>query len=166
MVLLTILSVQALADNSHCSKAEKTVFSCTVSKKIVSICASQNLSPTEGYMQYRFGKKGIPELLIPPLNEHPLKHVEADAYQAASGQNGSITFKNGEYSYTVHWSSIRSDSLASNGTSTWVDESGLTLVRNGKTIANLKCSPSGGGVLQVEPYYLHNQAGFPENQGQ
>lgn len=162
-LLFTTLSAQALADNSHCSKEEKTVFPCTVGKKIVSICASQNLSPTAGYMQYRFGRKGMPELSIPRPDQHPLKHVEVDAYQAGSGQTGSITFKNGQYSYTVNWSDYRSDSAAPNGASIWVREAGLTMARNGKAIAERQCSPSEGGVLGVDPYYLHTEVGFPED---
>ena len=163
-ILFAVLSAQAFAENSHCSKEEKVVFSCAVNKKVVSICASQNLSPTTGYMQYRFGKIGVPELLIPQMNEHPLKHVEVDAYQAASGQSGTISFKNGEYTYTVHWSSYRSDSPTENGSSIWLGESGLKVAHNEKVIANFKCGKaSSGDVLEVEPYYLHTQVGFPEN---
>jgi len=163
-ILFSVLSVQVFAGNNHCSKEEKVVFSCAVNKKIVSICASQNLSPTAGYMQYRFGKIGAPELLIPQLNEHPLKHVQVDAYQAASGQGGAISFKNGEYTYSVHWSSYRSDSLTENDSSIWNGESGLKIVRKEKIVANFKCGKvSSGDVLEVEPYYLHTQVGFPEN---
>jgi len=163
-ILFTVLSVQAFAENSHCSKEEKVVFSCAVDKKVVSICASQNLSPTAGYMQYRFGKIDAPELLIPKMSEHPIRHVEVDAYQAASGQSGTISFKSGEYSYAVHWSSYRSDSLTENGSSIWLSESGLKVLRNEKVIANFKCGKaSSGDVLEVEPYYLHTQVGFPEN---
>ena len=163
-VLLVIFSVIVFAETSHCSKNEKIVFSCVVNKKVVSICASQDLSPTTGYMQYRFGKIGALEIQIPKLNEHPFKSVEADAYQAASGQNGFISFKSGEYLYVINWSSYRSDQNASNGSSIWLGESGLVVVHKEKEIANFKCDPtSDGDVLEVDPYYLHSQVGFPQN---
>jgi hypothetical protein len=162
LILFAVLSGQAYAENNHCTKEEKVVFSCTVGKKVVSVCASQNLSPSEGYMQYRFGKIGSPELLIPQLNEHPLKYVEVDAYQAASGSNGSMMFKNGEFEYTVHWSSYLSDSQTSNGSSIWLSEAGLIVMRKGKSFANFKCNLASGGVLEVDADYLHSTVGFPE----
>ena len=161
-LLLAISSAQAAPNDSHCSREEKTVFSCTVGKKIVSVCASKDLSPVAGYMQYRFGKKGKPELSIPALSQHPLKHVQADAYQAASGQTGSMTFSHGQYSYTLVWSESRTDN-APDGSSMWVNEAGLTIARKGKVIADLPCSLAEGGVLAADAYYLHKQVGYPEN---
>lgn len=163
-ILLAVFSAQSLAENSHCSKNEKVVFSCKLSKKVVSICASEDLSSTSGYMQYRFGKVGAPELGISRLNEHPLKLVEVETYQAASGLSGSISFKEAEYSYTVYWSSYRSDRTSSNGSSVWLGESGLTVTHSGKIVSNSKCAQaSSGDVLEADPYYLHTQVGFPEN---
>lgn len=162
-ILLTLVSAQAMAHGNHCKGAEKTLFSCLVSKKVVSVCASQNLSPREGYMQLRFGRLQAPELLIPQLNEHPLKHVDAEAYQAASGQNGALTFAKGEHTYTVYWESYRSDRPAPNGSSVWLEMSGLSISHKGKVVSDTKCSKAtNGDILTIEPFYLHLQVGYPE----
>jgi hypothetical protein len=49
--------VSALQPNSLCAKDEHIIFSCAVrrSAKIVSLCASPQLTKEHGYLQYRFG---------------------------------------------------------------------------------------------------------------
>ncbi len=161
--MLTLASASAVAHGSHCENAEKTLFSCFVSNKVVSVCASPNLSPTDGYMQFRFGRLKAPELLIPKLNEHPLKYVDAETYQAASGQNGALTFTNGDYAYTVYWESYRSDRSAPNGSSVWLEKSGLSTSHKGKVVSDTQCSKAtNGDVLTIDPFYLHSQVGYPE----
>src|SRR2546430_16398437 len=50
-----------------CAKDERIIFSCPVKRpaKIVSICASKNLTSEQGYLQYRFGLPGKVELEFP-----------------------------------------------------------------------------------------------------
>src|SRR5262245_37129413 len=55
-----------------CETEEKTVLACRTGKKIVSVCASNDLSPSSGYLQYRFGvPQKPPELVYPVAREHP-----------------------------------------------------------------------------------------------
>ena len=162
-ILLFTAVAQSWAHETHCLKEEKTLFSCLVGKQIASICTSQDLSPTAGYMQYRYGSSGKVEISLPQPKEHPLKHVEADTYQAASGQNGSITFPHGAYAYTVYWESYRSDTNNSNGSSIWIEHAGLRISKGNAIVADRKCaSPTPGDHLAIDPYYLHNQVGFQE----
>src|SRR5258706_2400818 len=53
--------------NSLCAKDERLIFSCPVKRaaKIVSVCASKDLTNDHGYLQYRFGVPGKIELAYP-----------------------------------------------------------------------------------------------------
>src|SRR5258708_2469424 len=57
----------SLRSNSLCARGEQTIFSCAVkrSAKIVSLCASRQLTRERGYLQYRFGLPGKVELEFP-----------------------------------------------------------------------------------------------------
>lgn len=56
---------------THCKAAERVVFSCPFKHgKTASLCASADLSPTDGTLQYRYGVVGkTPELTFPTLEE-------------------------------------------------------------------------------------------------
>ena len=60
----------------HCTEAEVAVFfSCRFADgKVVSLCASPDLSPTAGTLQYRFGEPGAVELSFPSEPAHPRGH--------------------------------------------------------------------------------------------
>src|SRR6266851_2325141 len=66
---LDSLSIKAgtLLPNTLCAKDERIIFSCPVKRpaKIVSICASKDLTSEHGYLQYRFGLPGKIELEFP-----------------------------------------------------------------------------------------------------
>src|SRR5882762_6235267 len=55
---------RALQPNSLCAKDERIIFSCPVKRpaKMVSVCASKDLTSHRGYLQYRFGLPGNIEL--------------------------------------------------------------------------------------------------------
>src|SRR2546430_3058937 len=56
-----------LQPNTLCSKDERVIFGCLLKQpaKIVSVCASKNLTSEIGYLQYRFGLLGKIELEFP-----------------------------------------------------------------------------------------------------
>src|ERR1700741_4134038 len=53
--------------NSLCAKDERIIFSCPIKRpaKIVSVCASKDLTSDRGYIQYRFGLPEKVELEYP-----------------------------------------------------------------------------------------------------
>ncbi|CAN0625838.1 protein of unknown function [Burkholderia multivorans] len=56
-----------------CQPHEEIYFSCLVGRRIISLCASGNISPSNGCVQYRFGelnhvKLQFPGKLHPPVN--------------------------------------------------------------------------------------------------
>src|SRR5262249_11408484 len=64
---LTRTNADELQPNSLCATSEKIIFSCPVKRpaKIVSLCASKDLTSDRGYLQYRFGLPGKVELEFP-----------------------------------------------------------------------------------------------------
>jgi len=60
--LLGLIAEPVWAGELHCQADEQIIFSCSFGKKMVSVCASNDFSVNKGYLQYRFGLKGAPEL--------------------------------------------------------------------------------------------------------
>jgi hypothetical protein len=130
---LIAFSQGALAD-THCSNTEKVVFSCSFGKKMVSICASSDLSASAGYMQYRFGAKDIVELQYPQTQIHPRGKFDVKR-QTPVLDNGTraklteVSFTQGDIKYIV-------DSMDTGST----DKTTLDVERNGKQLASLVCN--------------------------
>ena len=57
----------ALQPNTLCAKTERVIFACALRRpaKIVSVCASKDLTRETGYLQYRFGLPAKVELEYP-----------------------------------------------------------------------------------------------------
>ena len=58
-LLVSVAAAPAGPAPSLCESAEKTLFSCHAGKKIISICASKDLAPARGYLQYRLDRKSV-----------------------------------------------------------------------------------------------------------
>ncbi|MDD1621193.1 MAG: hypothetical protein LUQ11_06900 [Methylococcaceae bacterium] len=124
------ISVPALATATHCSAQEQTVFSCSLGKKIVSVCASKDISPTNGYVQYRFGPKNTPELLFPASTELANRAIMRSGIYMFSGGGGAyLRFINGQYNYIVYTAIGKG----------WGNKDGVAVEKDNKLIANLKC---------------------------
>jgi hypothetical protein len=93
----------AVQTNSLCTKGEKVVFSCALksSTKTVSLCSSQKLTRTEGYLQYRFGLPGKVELEYPKERSKPEQAFHYNHYFRAQVDLTEISFSNDGYTYTV-----------------------------------------------------------------
>lgn len=133
---------------SFCTSTESVVFACTTGSKLVSVCASRNLSSTAGYVQYRFGKPGEPlEMSLPAGEVHPLKAAYGANEMYAGGGASWLRFRKGSYGYVVY-----------SGIGRWgpkgatMEKQGLAVENNGKVIANLKCSGKDSGELGPQWY--------------
>jgi hypothetical protein len=127
------------SQGSFCTPLETVVFACRTGPKLVSVCASSDVSPTTGYLQYRFGKPGSRE----PI-EMTLPETETAPREAASGENvpfsgggGSwLRFRKGVTAYVVY-----------TGIGRWgpggetMEKTGVVVERGGQAIANLPCAP-------------------------
>ena len=94
---------QALQPNSLCARDERIIFSCPVKKpaKIVSLCASKNLSADQGYLQYRFGLPGKVELEFPKERTGTQQKFQYTHYFRAQVDLTEISFSNNGYEYQI-----------------------------------------------------------------
>lgn len=86
-----------------CTKDERVIFSCPVKKpaKIVSLCASKDLTSERGYLQYRFGVTGKIELEFPKDRKGTQEKFQYTHYFRARFDTTSINFTIDGYEYLV-----------------------------------------------------------------
>lgn len=123
------LSTTASAADTHCTSQETTEFSCSTGKKIISVCASKDLSTTKGYLQYRFGRQGVPEIQVPAAKNHPNPLVKSGTLSFPSGRGAYLKFLKGDYRYVVYIASSKGRG----------ENSGVVVESNNKLIAKVGC---------------------------
>src|SRR5438270_9867752 len=86
-----------------CEKGERVIFSCPVKRpaKIVSLCASKDLTSERGYLQYRFGLPGKIELEFPRERTGTQTKFQYTHYFRAQFDLTEITFNINGYEYQV-----------------------------------------------------------------
>lgn len=96
-----------------CTQGETAVFSCTMGKKLLSVCASDDLSKSAGYLQYRFGRAGQIELQYPTERLHPLRLFSLSfAGGSAKSSLKRLQFFNAEHRYIISAYSSSADDWA------------------------------------------------------
>ncbi|MFO1350086.1 MAG: hypothetical protein U1F68_05155 [Gammaproteobacteria bacterium] len=138
---------------SHCDD-EQVIFTCMTSKtKAVSLCASNSLTATDGYLQYRFGVLGEdPELVYPAKPEHPASHFRSGTLAFSGGGGAYLRFDNGAYTYTVF-----------TGIGKGWEKQGVVVEKGSKRVAYLACK--GDWMSELGPE-LFEEAAIPADDGQ
>ena len=108
---LSVTPVQAVAitrlasppSNTLCTKDERVIFSCPVKRpaKIVSLCASKDLTSDRGYLQYRFGLPGKIELEYPKDRQGTQQKFQYMHYFRAQVDETEISFQINGYEYQI-----------------------------------------------------------------
>lgn len=150
LLALGLVPAASHAAASHCTAEEKTVFSCNVGEKIVSVCASKDLSPTAGSIQYRFGSEGHPEIRLPDPAAHPATAAKGGTLMYSGGGGAFLRFSKGEYNYVVYTGSGKG----------WKKD-GVVVDKGGKLIANFRCK--GAPVSELGPEFFQG-SGMPEDE--
>jgi hypothetical protein len=128
--LVCLVTFPALAADAHCRAQEQTIFACTLGTKMVAVCASQDLSPTRGYVQYRFGPKNAPEFTFPAATGPTSRAViQARTLVFAGGGGGYIRFINGRYHYIVYTAIGKG----------WGTKDGVAVEKDGKLLTHFTC---------------------------
>ena len=98
-----LVQPNSLQPNTLCAKDERVIFSCPVKRpaKIVSVCASKDLTSDRGYLQYRFGLPGKIELEYPKDQSETQKKFHYTHYFRARFDLTSINFDIDGYEYSV-----------------------------------------------------------------
>ena len=131
--LIYFLSSTVIASESHCNTQEQIIFSCSIGTKVVSVCASKDLSATQGYVQYRFGVTSKPELLFPSSTQTivPRTNIQARTLMFAGGGGAYLRFINGNYNYNyIVYSAIGQS---------WGAKDGIVVEKDRKIMVNLLC---------------------------
>jgi hypothetical protein len=101
--LLSLMFTVEVQRGSLCTQSERIIFSCSVKRsgKIVSLCASTDVTKTSGYVQYRFGLPDKIELEFPAEKERSQEKFEYIHYFRAQVDETQISFTSGGYNYSV-----------------------------------------------------------------
>ena len=96
-------SAGELQANSLCAKNERIIFSCPIKRppKIVSVCASKDLTSDRGYIQYRFGLPAKVELEFPKERAGSQQKFQYSHYFRAKVDLTEISFTVNGYEYQV-----------------------------------------------------------------
>lgn len=151
-LLLSCFMMNAVASNSSLCQAEETIlFSCmTKQNKIISLCASKELSATNGYIQYRFGNKKAVELTYPANQTVPASKAFQGRSQMFSGGGGIyLRFKNKAYDYLIY-----------EGIGKGWTVSGLVLLKNSKFLTYFACTNK--AIVEITPDLL-SQINIPQD---
>jgi len=94
---------KALQPNTLCARDERVIFSCPIKRpaKIVSLCASKDLTNERGYVQYRFGLPGKIELEYPKERTGTQEKFHYTHYFRAQFDLTEISFTNDGYEYQI-----------------------------------------------------------------
>jgi hypothetical protein len=92
-----------LQPNTLCTKDERVIFACALNRpsKVVSVCASKDLTRERGYLQYRFGVPTNVELEFPKERTGTQGKFEYSHYFRAQVDLTEINFKIEGVEYSV-----------------------------------------------------------------
>ena len=140
IALVLTLSSPALAASvyTHCKVNEMVVYSCSTGSHILSLCASPDISKNQGYLQYRYGLRGKPEL------QHPAGLFKPGNLMFSGGGGTYLQFNKGGFTYTVF------SAVGKWGKSCFTPQEeartclrgiqGVAVQKDGKEVANIPCS--------------------------
>ena len=144
-IMIGLFSTAAFAETpTQCVADEKVVFSCSVGKKTASICSSKDAAKDKGYVQYRFGVIGKPEMTFPSQKDPANKNFNFSYDMFGGGGGSTISFSKGEFKYSVGSRIVHQQ------------ESGdITVEKSGKIIATLECKTTPQGNEDLEKLGLN-----------
>lgn len=81
-----------------CSKDEITLWSCQTNKRVFSLCSSQGVTRTRGYLQYRASNAGKVTFAYPATKAPPLGLFK---FNSSPNGDASVDFTNNGYDYSL-----------------------------------------------------------------
>lgn len=96
-------SVSLAHEKSLCTTSEIIVFNCVLARneKMVSLCASKQLTDKVGYLQYRFGTLKRTELEFPHNRQDSILRFQMSHYFRPMVSRTSISFENEHNRYAI-----------------------------------------------------------------
>jgi hypothetical protein len=154
-----IVALPVCAKDSLCEADETTIFSCPIGRKVVSACASPTLTPLVGYIQYRFGRKGAPEIVVPAVSVESRESIEGNTTRSVGGSGEDfLRFKAGAYSYVVYQFWVHPVNMRCDGP---CNGSGIVVEREGAAVKNMKCTHRHHTEMTPIEAGIFERAGIP-----
>ena len=154
-VLCAMPFAASAAPAGHCAADEALIFTCPVGgQKLLSICASREYGPDLGFLQYRYGPPGKPEMVLPAARTAPAKAAESGRWMFSGGGGAYARFVNGTTAYYVY-----------TAVGKWgkkgeiMEKAGVAVKKDGKVIADIRCR--GPETSELGPEFF-DKAGLPE----
>jgi hypothetical protein len=130
ITIFCVLSASADAAHPLCLTNEDNIFSCTAGKKVISVCASKDLTADHGYLQYRFGLPNKVELTVPAdRSVHPANSAVSRTLTFSGGGGAYLRFKAGDFDYVVYTAIGKG----------WGTKDGVAIEKNGKPLTHISC---------------------------
>lgn len=100
---MILTSVSMAHEKTLCNTSEVIVFNCSLTRneKIVSLCASRQLTNSVGYVQYRFGTPKHTELEFPSERQASILQFQMSHYFRPMVSHTSISFENQRNRYSI-----------------------------------------------------------------
>ncbi|WP_250460490.1 MULTISPECIES: hypothetical protein [unclassified Caballeronia] len=131
-----VASAEARTEQTLCHAFEEIYFSCQMDRKIVSICASGNISPDNGYVQYRYGTVNQLDLQYPDVPLSPRHRIAISDTSGGNAQYTHVKFRQSGFDYVLYQGF----------------PSGLYVKKNGRTVFNKTCQPGEFQKLSQRAY--------------
>ncbi len=144
IALFCISSASAYAVPTLCFNDEQDIFTChTATKKIISVCASKDLAPARGYLQYRFGLPDKVEVAVPAQRSvSPANSALSGTLVFSGGGGDYLRFKAGGYDYVVYTAIGKG----------WGEKDGVAIEKNGKRLSHVSCKDEPVSKLGLDFY--------------
>jgi hypothetical protein len=151
VALATPLYVSAGDMPTLCDADEVVYLSCSIGKKLLSVCGSKQLTNESGYLRYLFGESGkTPELVYPREQIHPSKAFRRNE-PLTSAKAGAMALAFDISSFTYNVFSTRS-AFGYNG-------AGIIVRQGDKEVAHNECAP--GTVNDGKFFFDLSEVGIP-----
>ena len=120
------------------------MWSCQAGRKVYRLCASQDLGPTTGHLQYRVIRSGKIEFQYPSANAHPRGVFRL----ALLPRGASLSFTDAAHEYGIY------EPLAGQTT--------IDVSKGGKGVASVTCTKSSDTLTLTSTQDLFKEIGIYE----
>ena len=139
-----VYAASARAENL-CRPDEIVLFQCKLKTRLLSLCASKDISPTAGKLQYRFGTPQKIELSYPKTPQSAAGNFFISSTMYSGGDETHIRFNSNGFDYILFDKSIRTGFKGNNNPKS---SSGAVIRRDGK-ISALNCLNNASMTVKV-----------------
>ena len=102
-LVLALTGTSALAAGTHCTAAERVIFSCSVARaKVVSLCLAPATVSAGAALSYRFGVLDHPEYVFPATAASSLQQFRYAHYFRYQTDRTEVSFSSAAAGYAVY----------------------------------------------------------------